>query len=73
MGSKISLIRCETLGRLDAAALPACNGSASLRRIGTPSDGVHAVSGPKGRRFKSSRPDDLNPVLVLLTRWWVVP
>ena len=28
MGSKISLIRCKTLGRLDSVALPTCNGSA---------------------------------------------
>ena len=38
---------------------PASNLLASLRRISTVCDGPHPVSGPKGRRFKSSRPDKL--------------
>ena len=40
MGSKISLIRCESLGRLDSRPLPACNGFAGLRRIATRCDGT---------------------------------
>jgi len=52
MGSKISVIRCETLGRLDSGALPACNGFASLRRISITCDGIHAVSGTNDKEFE---------------------
>src|SRR5215831_15365270 len=52
MGSKISLIPCETLGRLDSGAVAACNGFASLRRISIRCDGIHAVSGTNDKEFE---------------------
>jgi hypothetical protein len=46
---------CESL---DCGLMSVCNDSAALVPLPSPCDGSGPDSGPKGRRFKSSRPDN---------------
>ena len=43
---------------LDCGLMSVCNESAGLVPLASPCDGSGPDSGPKGRRFKSSRPDN---------------